>query len=105
MECLLQVNDDKTEPFNIFLTGGAGSGKSRVIHSIYHMVKKIFARICDNAEEVTVLKVAYTGRAAINIAGRTIHTSLRLPIKIPQCYKPLPEKELNTLRHIKLFAA
>ena len=98
MECLLQVNNEKTEPFNIFLTGGAGSGKSRLIHSIYHMVSKMFARIRDNAEEVTVLKVAYTGRAAINIAGKTIHAALLLPVKLPKCYIPLPEKEVNTLR-------
>ena len=58
-------NSDKS----IFLTGKAGTGKSTFIH---YFTKKT---------EKNVLLVAFTGIAAINIGGQTIHSFFRFPLK------------------------
>lgn len=54
---------------NIFLTGGAGVGKSAV-------VKEIIRRMEAKGKRVVVL--APTGKAAINVGGETIHRFFRL---------------------------
>lgn len=58
-------NSDKS----IFLTGKTGTGKSTFIH---YFTKKT---------EKSVLLVAFTGIAAINIGGQTIHSFFRFPLK------------------------
>lgn len=58
-------NSDKS----MFLTGKAGTGKSTFIH---YFTKKT---------EKSVLLVAFTGIAAINIGGQTIHSFFRFPLK------------------------
>jgi GTPase SAR1 family protein len=58
-------NSDKS----IFLTGKAGTGKSTFIH---YFTKKT---------EKNVLIVAFTGIAAINIGGQTIHSFFKFPFK------------------------
>lgn len=58
-------NSDKS----IFLTGKAGTGKSTFIHYFTKQTAK------------NVLLVAFTGIAAINIGGQTIHSFFRFPLK------------------------
>lgn len=58
-------NSDKS----IFLTGKAGTGKSTFVHYFTKQTEK------------SVLLVAFTGIAAINIGGQTIHSFFRFPIK------------------------
>jgi ATP-dependent DNA helicase PIF1 len=54
---------------SIFVTGKAGTGKSTFIHYFTKSTKK------------NVLLVAFTGIAAINIGGQTIHSFFRFPLK------------------------
>ncbi|WP_019986446.1 ATP-dependent DNA helicase [Rudanella lutea] len=54
---------------SIFLTGKAGTGKSTFIHYFTKQTEK------------SVLLVAFTGIAAINIGGQTIHSFFRFPLK------------------------
>ena len=56
------------EKFYIFLTGGAGTGKSRVINTLYQVLLKIF-NPREIAERLPVLISAYTGKAAYNVKG------------------------------------
>jgi ATP-dependent DNA helicase PIF1 len=58
-------NSDKS----IFLTGKAGTGKSTFIHYFTKNTEK------------NVLLLAFTGIAAINIGGQTIHSFFRFPLK------------------------
>ena len=95
--------DDKTRdptvpPFHIFLTGGAGTGKSHVINCIKYYAQKVFSRITESAEDVTVLLLAHTGTAAFNISGETICSALKIGVNLSNDYKPLGEDTLNTLR-------
>lgn len=68
------------EPFHIFLTGGAGVGKSRVITAI----TQTYLRYCnkfDNlpTEDINVIVSAPTGKAAFNVFGMTLHCAFKLP--------------------------
>ena len=94
--------DDKARnlaeaPFHIFLTGGAGTGKSHVINCIKYYAQKVFSRITESAEDVTVLLLAHTGTAAFNISGETICSALKIGVNLKD-YIPLAEDSLNTLR-------
>ncbi len=54
---------------SFFITGKAGTGKSTFIHYFAQKTQK------------KVLLVAFTGIAAINVGGQTIHSFFRLPLK------------------------
>ena len=91
-------------PYHIFLTGGAGTGKSHVIQCIFEQLAKIYIKLTDEPDDVTVLKVVPTGTAAFNIQGLTIHSAFSIHMGSD---KPLGENEANTLRktlrHLQLL--
>ena len=58
----------------IFIHGGAGSGKSTLINQIYQNVHTILQTEGDDPDCPYVLITAYTGTAAANINGQTLHT-------------------------------
>ena len=58
----------------IFVHGGAGSRKSTLINPIYQNVHTILQTEGDNPDCPYVLISAYTGTAAANINGQTLHT-------------------------------
>ena len=60
-------------PF-IMVHGGAGSGKSTVINVISQHVHNILRRDGDDPDCPYILLSAYTGTAAANIDGQTLHT-------------------------------
>ncbi|KAJ8026272.1 hypothetical protein HOLleu_34068 [Holothuria leucospilota] len=92
-----KIHDNTTKSLHIFLTGGAGTGKSQLIKCITHESRKLFTRIAESPDDITVLLVAFTGTAAFNINGQTIHSALNIfSTSLP--YKPLGEDQLNTLR-------
>lgn len=64
---LFELIENSSNSF--FLTGKAGTGKSTFIHYFTKSTKK------------SVLLVAFTGIAAINIGGQTIHSFFRFPLK------------------------
>ena len=96
--CDEKSRDLKVEPFRIFLTGGAGTGKSHVINCIKYYASKVFAPMTDSVDQVTVLLLAHTGTAAYNISGETICSALKIPARPQDDYKPASEETLNTLR-------
>ena len=66
-------------PIYLFLSGGGGAGKSHLIKTIYHTAVKTFRHPPFNPELQTVLLMAPTGVAAINIDGTTINTGIAIP--------------------------
>merc|ERR1712030_154983 len=54
--------------------GGAGSGKSTVIHVMSQYIHQILKKEGDTTECPYVLLAAFTGSAASNIQGQTLHT-------------------------------
>ena len=77
---LSAVTKIEIKPLYIFLTGGAGTGKSHLIKTIYHALTKTFSYRAMNLDKPKVLLVAPTGVAAVNIDGTTIHTALGIPV-------------------------
>ena len=65
-------------PVYHFITGGAGTGKSVLIKAVYQSLNRFFTSnsVAAQPEEITVLLMAPTGKAAFNIGGTTIHSAL-----------------------------
>lgn len=70
----------KNEKFNIFLSGGSGVGKSRALHAVYQTICRKFNNKEDPVSNIVVTG-AYTGKAAFNVGGLTLHTIFHLPTK------------------------
>ncbi|OXA43032.1 ATP-dependent DNA helicase pif1 [Folsomia candida] len=96
-------------PFQDFLSGGAGVGKSHVVTAIVQS----FMRYCSkfpnvNPDQLCVLVAAPTGKAAFNVFGMTLHCTFRLPpTQSAGGLGDLQSGILNTLRirleGVKLF--
>ncbi|HBI40239.1 MAG TPA: hypothetical protein DDY16_04750, partial [Tenacibaculum sp.] len=63
----------------IIIQGGAGSGKSSVIHVIVQLVEKLLRQSGDNVEHPYILPLSFTGTAAANIDGMTLHSAFNFP--------------------------
>ena len=57
----------------LMVHGGAGAGKSTVIHVIEQWATYILRKEGDNSDQPCVIKAAFTGCAASNIKGQTLH--------------------------------
>ncbi|KAJ8035072.1 hypothetical protein HOLleu_22168 [Holothuria leucospilota] len=76
-----------------FLTGGAGTGKSLLVKCIKHEAEKIFPLELPSTD-ATILLLAFTGTAAFNIHGQTIHLALSIQnTKMP--YIPLGQGNIK----------
>lgn len=65
-----------TEPLFIFLSGGAGVGKSVVTRALYQALLKYYSHKLHNSpDNLHVSLCAPTGKAAHNINGSTIHSA------------------------------
>jgi hypothetical protein len=89
-------------PFHEFLTGGAGTGKSVVLSVIAEAINRMHnSRVGIDPNSMKVLLVAYTGSAAFNVHGSTIHHAFRIPFGcrlLP--YRRLPAEERSKMRDI-----
>ena len=99
MKMTLSHRVRRPDPFHVFLTGGAGTGKSHLVRTIVQTVNKI-CRINKQAEDVHVLVCAPTGAAAYNIAGQTCHSAFLLPLhkKRDDDYLSLSMEKLSTMK-------
>lgn len=95
-------------PFHIFLSGGAGVGKSHVITAIIQS----YLRFCNkdktiSPDDICVSVSAPTGKAAFNIKGMTMHSTFRLNPTQSKKYTKLSDSIANSLRlkfrNTKLF--
>ncbi|VDI77551.1 ATP-dependent DNA helicase PIF1 [Mytilus galloprovincialis] len=96
--CLEKANGKHVDPFYVFITGGAGTGKSRLIKCLYFEISRILAPTLCNPDDVSVLLTAPTGTAAFNINGMTIHSCLSIFKSLSKDHATLSEDKLNTLR-------
>ncbi|KAL6485916.1 hypothetical protein MHYP_G00053080 [Metynnis hypsauchen] len=92
--CMKLTNGDRPEQFFYFVTGGAGTGKSHLIKCIYNEATKILRRLPSLSEQTdisvpTVLLTSFTGTAAFNISGNTLHSIFKLPRNLKPPYQGL----------------
>ncbi|XP_049586415.1 uncharacterized protein [Syngnathus scovelli] len=96
--CIKRVCSSKPiEQFFYHINGGAGTGKSHLIKCIHAEATKILQRLPRLAEEAdiskqTVVLAAFTGTAAFNISGTTLHCLLKLPRSLKPPYHGLGNK-------------
>lgn len=64
------------KPFYIFITDGAGIGKSHLIKPIHMSLIRVLMYIGGDPEKPKILLLDPTGVAATNIDGTTIHSGL-----------------------------
>jgi exonuclease III len=95
------LNQVKTceNPFYIFLSGGAGVGKTVVVRTIYQaLIRWYNSKPGSNPDDTKVLLSAPTGKAAYLIKGNTLHSIFAIPANQGFSYTPLASDKLNTLR-------
>jgi len=86
-------------PLNLFVTGGAGTGKSHLIKTIFAAASKTLSYGSSHIEKPNILLLAPTGVAAVNINGTTIHSALGIPIDTKGLtLNKLPDKKRCNLR-------
>ena len=87
-------------PIYLFISGGAGAGKSHLIKAVYQTVLKTFKHGSSDPDLPSVLMLAPTGVAAINIGSSVIHSSLCIPKNVCTDHiASLPHERLSTLRY------
>ena len=72
--------------FYVFITGGAGVGKSHMIKTIYMSLSKVLMYKGGELDKPRILLLAPTGVAAININATTIHSGLGIILKASYIY-------------------
>ncbi|KAK3099294.1 hypothetical protein FSP39_002160 [Pinctada imbricata] len=96
---ILKLVKTSTEQFFVFLTGGAGVGKSLVTKTLYQaLVRHLNTAAGDNPEQLKVMLTAPTCKAAYLIGGNTIHSTFNIPANQSLTYRSLIAEKLNTLR-------
>ena len=76
-----------------------GVGKSSVTNALYEALMRYLNSVPgEYPDEVKVLKVAPTGKAAFNIKGNTIHSAFKIPANSGFQYCTLDADRLNTIR-------
>jgi len=64
----------------LFLSGGAGVGKSTVTNALYEALIRFLNSIAgENPDEVKVVKTTPAGKAAFKIKGSTLHAAFKIP--------------------------
>ncbi|XP_030019133.1 uncharacterized protein LOC115439438 [Sphaeramia orbicularis] len=96
--CLDKVMGKNPEPLHVFVTGGAGTGKSHLIRAIQYEAGRLLSTLCDQPDAISVLLTAPTGVAAYNLSAVTIHHALSIGKQVSLPYIPLGEDKLNSLR-------
>ena len=83
----------------LFITGGAGVGKSVVIRVLYQALNRhLCSNIGQNPEDIRIAVCAYTGLAAYNVQGSTLHSTFCVEPNKKLKYKQLSDDKRNTLR-------
>ncbi|XP_026187397.1 uncharacterized protein LOC113145179 [Mastacembelus armatus] len=96
--CLNKASGQNPEPLHVFITGGAGTGKSHLIKAIQYEAIRLLSPTCHNPDNICVLLTAPTGIAAYNLNAATIHSTFNIGKDIRLPYIPLGDEKLNSLR-------
>ena len=89
----------KPQSFQLFLTGGAGCGKSHLVRAIVQTTTRMLSRDHQHNDQ-HVLVCAPTGSAAYQISGHTLHAAFLLPINQRKTddYIPLSGERLANVK-------
>ena len=101
--CMRRLKDSNIEPIRLFITGGAGTGKSHLLKCLHYESTKIFSRkkhleADENIDMIHTLITAFTGAAAVNVGGVTIHSAFGIGTRPDRLHEPLSYEKLNSYR-------
>lgn len=89
----------KSEPLFAFLTGGAGVGKSVVVRALFQALHRYLCSVeGEDPDDTRILLCAFTGKAAYNIGGVTLHNAFQIQPSKNLEEQTLSSDVLNTLR-------
>ncbi len=96
---LQHISRDNSTPLQIFITGGAGVGKSMVLRCVYQGLLRLLAKKeGQNPEAPRIIIAAPTGKAAYLVEGNTIHSLLKILPSRGNEYIPLADEHKDSLR-------
>ncbi|CAF1331247.1 unnamed protein product [Rotaria sordida] len=101
--CTKRLHNPHIEPLRLFVTGGAGTGKSHLLKCLHYEATKIFSRKKhlepdENIDEIHTLITAFTGAAAVNVGGVTIHSAFGIGTQSNSLNDHLSCDKLNSYR-------
>lgn len=96
--CLEKLLGENPEPFHLFVTGGAGTGKSHLIKAIYYESSRLLSQLSENPDDRSVILTASTGVASFQIGASTIHNTFSIGANVKLPYQPLGDDKINSLR-------
>lgn len=84
---------------HLFITGGAGVGKSILVKAIYQALHRYLCSTeGQDPENIRIIICAPTGKAAYNVHGMTIHKAFHILPNRNKTYTSLTCEKLNTLQ-------
>lgn len=102
-------HDPEWKPVYLFLSGGAGVGKSLLISSLFQCLTRVFnSSPGSKPDDIKILLTTPTGKAAFGIFGQILHSAFSLPInQVGHTMPELSASMSNTLAwklaHLKLI--
>ena len=94
---MLHKRLNPTQKISLFITGGAGTGNFFLLLLIIQGLLRYYNhKQNENTKNTKVLLMAYTRKAAFNIGGTTIHSTLHLPL-ITNNQTSLSQEKLDEL--------
>ncbi|CAF5174403.1 unnamed protein product, partial [Rotaria magnacalcarata] len=98
-----RLHNPDVEPLRLFITGGAGTGKSHLLKCLHYEATRIFSRKKqldpdENINEIHTLITAFTGAAAVNVGGLTIHSAFGIGTQFQSLNNQLSCDKLNSYR-------
>ncbi|CAF4994262.1 unnamed protein product, partial [Rotaria magnacalcarata] len=101
--CINRLHNSDVEPLRLFITGGAGTGKSHLLKCLHYEATRIFSRKKhlepdENIDEIHTLITAFTGAAAVNVGGVTIHSAFGISTQSNSLNDHLSSDKLNSYR-------
>ncbi|KAH9639682.1 hypothetical protein HF086_002508 [Spodoptera exigua] len=96
------INEANTNvPLKLFVTGGAGSGKSFILKTLVHHIRRCYAPTVDQLLNASFVEVtAPTGVAARLVNGKTLHSAFSLGIEKGRAtvYRQMTGQRLEDMR-------
>ena len=89
----------------LIVHGGAGTGKSTVIDTLFLALERIFRKEGDNPNHPYIIWTTFTGNAALIIKGQTLHTSFNLPFgnEVLSLSDKLRDAKRTVLQNLKVL--
>ena len=91
------IKPNIVKPFNLFISGSGGVGKSHLMKTIYQSVSKVLQYHGGSPDKKRVLILTPTGVASINVNGITRHSGLSIPCR--RKFYPLDCNSITSLRN------